>query len=49
MSIYIYPCLVSLRAFWILLEEDEDVILSYLPDGHNKQVTYVWYCDSYLV
>jgi len=36
------PC----ELVWVLCEGDEDVILLYLSDGHNKQGTYILYCDS---
>lgn len=38
---YLYPYLFCVcELVWVLCEEDEDMILSYLSDGHNKQVTY---------
>ena len=47
---FLYPYLFCVcELVWVLCEEDEDVILSYISDGHNKQVTYILYCDGYFV
>jgi len=49
MSIISILVLCLCELVWVLFEKDEDVILSYLPDGHNKEMTYILYCDGYFV